>query len=653
MRKHCLALLIAATAVSAAWGIEVTTTPGALQSLVTDHSVTQLTIKGQIDARDLLFVADSLKQLTQVDMSTVDIVAYYDDKPLFSTTTLYPAKGLPTATFAGKPLTNVLLPADLLTIGEAAFAGCDKLAAIDIPAQVDSIGGYAFSACTALTSVTLPASLSFLGNGAFAHCSALTAVTVASGGRLNHVGEEAFMDCNKLTTLSLGTNVVTIGHSAFAGTGLQALDLSAASKLATVGDWAMVNTNIANVKLPASVKSIGTGAMLYLPALTTVNMPDALQAVSDYLLTGSEQVNVIGALPEGLQTIGDLAFYNLNNLTSLRLPGTLNYIGTLAMAGMTSLEEITSAATTPPALGDNVWQGVDQPSVTLKVPLNSIELYGEAEQWQEFFIAPMAILGDVNGDGEVNVADISALVAVVMKTSTFPENYGRADINGDGEVGVADLTALVALVMSIKAPAVYPDVDDTITIDEVAIRPGETRDVAVRLTNSGNYNAMQFDLELPTGLSLAEAQVAGTHKVATDNDGRRVVVYSMTNDQLPADQVLTLRVTADRMLATDAEIVAENIVLADANNAAHYAPTAKAAVNNITGVNDLNDRADKVWAASGLIHIDAQEPGVAQIVAMNGTSVDVNVAAGHNQVEMPNGFYVVRIAGKSHKVVVD
>ena len=50
-----------------------------------------------------------------------------------------------------------------------------------------------------------------------------------------------------------------------------------------------------------------------------------------------------------------------------------------------------------------------------------------------------ALLGDVNGDGIVNVSDVTALVNVILST----ENYENCDINGDGTINVSDVTELV------------------------------------------------------------------------------------------------------------------------------------------------------------------------------------------------------------------
>lgn len=59
--------------------------------------------------------------------------------------------------------------------------------------------------------------------------------------------------------------------------------------------------------------------------------------------------------------------------------------------------------------------------------------------------APLA--GDVNNDGEVNIADINAVIRVIMVDSTDEETTHRADVNGDGEVNVADINTVIAIIL--------------------------------------------------------------------------------------------------------------------------------------------------------------------------------------------------------------
>ena len=58
---------------------------------------------------------------------------------------------------------------------------------------------------------------------------------------------------------------------------------------------------------------------------------------------------------------------------------------------------------------------------------------------------PFGRLGDVNGDGEVTIADVTTLVNVILGKLTTSE---AADVNRDGYVTIADVTILVNLILN-------------------------------------------------------------------------------------------------------------------------------------------------------------------------------------------------------------
>ena len=57
------------------------------------------------------------------------------------------------------------------------------------------------------------------------------------------------------------------------------------------------------------------------------------------------------------------------------------------------------------------------------------------------------ILGDVNGDGEVNIADVTALITKVLKGNTNASDCPAGDLNGDDTLNIADVTSLITKVL--------------------------------------------------------------------------------------------------------------------------------------------------------------------------------------------------------------
>jgi len=63
-------------------------------------------------------------------------------------------------------------------------------------------------------------------------------------------------------------------------------------------------------------------------------------------------------------------------------------------------------------------------------------------------ITPATILkGDVNGDGEINIADINALIDIIL--SSEGSVNASDDVNEDGEVNIADINAVIDLILNL------------------------------------------------------------------------------------------------------------------------------------------------------------------------------------------------------------
>jgi hypothetical protein len=56
--------------------------------------------------------------------------------------------------------------------------------------------------------------------------------------------------------------------------------------------------------------------------------------------------------------------------------------------------------------------------------------------------------GDVNGDNEVNIADVTALIDYLLSQDSSYINVDNADVYQDQEVNIADVTALIDYLLS-------------------------------------------------------------------------------------------------------------------------------------------------------------------------------------------------------------
>lgn len=76
--------------------------------------------------------------------------------------------------------------------------------------------------------------------------------------------------------------------------------------------------------------------------------------------------------------------------------------------------------------------------------LDDIKLY-YSDSWPE---EPDALLGDVDGDGEVTIIDVNVLVDIVLGETVDDNVLSRADVNGDKEITVADINTLINIILN-------------------------------------------------------------------------------------------------------------------------------------------------------------------------------------------------------------
>ena len=56
------------------------------------------------------------------------------------------------------------------------------------------------------------------------------------------------------------------------------------------------------------------------------------------------------------------------------------------------------------------------------------------------------VAGDVNGDGEVNIADVNAVINIILGDDSSGID---GDVNGDNEVNIADVNSIIAIILGL------------------------------------------------------------------------------------------------------------------------------------------------------------------------------------------------------------
>lgn len=264
--------------------------------------------------------------------------------------------------------------------------------------KVTAIGSYAFENCTGVTEVNLPSTITEIGNGAFYGCTGLTGINLPNS--LYYIGESAFSNSG-LRSISIPESVYQLGWNVFYSC-----------------------ESLTEVTLPNSITSL-LGTFRFCTALTTINIPSSVTLLNN-------------------------TFAGCTSLKDITIPNSVTLITNQAFYNCDGLKDITCLSLTPARVNhsDCFYSVLDLYANTLlHVPAEAIDAYRNADVWKLFnniIGFGENLPGDMNGDGEVNIADINAIISNILSSSQ-DLHY---DINGDGEVNIADVTAIIDIILS-------------------------------------------------------------------------------------------------------------------------------------------------------------------------------------------------------------
>ena len=278
-----------------------------------------------------------------------------------------------------------VIPSSVVSMASSAFRG-SRLTGITIPDGVTSIGRDGFYDCSLLASIILPSGITSIEYSMFQNCSSLTEITIPTG--VTSINGSAFRNCSLLAEITIPAGVTSIGTYAFSGcSGISSIDVEVGNLYYTSVDGVLFNADQTQIvaypsgkpgyySIPDSVTSIDSSAFRDCDALTGITMPDWLTSLYafdgcsglesidveaghpeyssiDGVVFNTDQTELIKypqgkpgvySVPDGVTSIGNLAFGYCNSLSGITFPSSLTHMGGWAFRWGTSLPSITIPA---------------------------------------------------------------------------------------------------------------------------------------------------------------------------------------------------------------------------------------------------------------------------------------------------------------------
>jgi len=314
-------------------------------------------------------------------------------------------------TFANSDLRSITIPGKVTKIGAVAFFGCPDLHDVVLPEGLQSIGEGAFMSAgffPGYLNINLPSTLTKLGNGAFMGTE-IHSVTIPNS--LDTIPMQAFAMCMKLQHVTIPNTVKSIGGLAF-----------------------YANNSLKSITIPNSVSHIGYGAFMWCDVLDTVAIGDGIKHIGEWAfgkLDASFYEDLITTIEQAMDSVDNADIDEL-------IEYWREYISEI-IGDIHPISSVTCAAATPPVLESSAF-AASYNWAKLIVPQGSLNQYKDATEWKKFLFINEDNPNDVNGDGEVNIADVNCIIDAICGSEY---SSPRLDANHDGEVNIADINAII------------------------------------------------------------------------------------------------------------------------------------------------------------------------------------------------------------------
>ena len=367
--------------------------------------------------------------------------------------------------------------------------------------EVNGIGVSAFRGCTGLVSLTFEGHVAFFNKYAFVGATGLKELVLSESQRtaFTFSNNRMFDECYKTNTILYVPEAKVAAFSTNEiGTCFKAVMSLESREIISVDDnnvlvvEHLTGKNNNQVVLPVGLKNdkqiTGLQFDLYLPEGMTV----ATNARGKMLIEATDRMdgnfsissNTIGNFVRvtGYSPDGDAFTGNEGDILNI----TLNIGEDVADGDYTVrikdivLSDVTNTEYHPADIGATV----------------TVKSY---------------VIGDVDNSGAININDVVCIINYILNKSNGTFIAEAADVDGSGTININDVVTLINryILMKGNAPSLIAKTlrramadDNYLHLANITIKPGETQEVQLLMTNTNEAKAIQGNIKLPAGLSF-------------------------------------------------------------------------------------------------------------------------------------------------------
>ena len=344
---------------------------------------------------------------------------------------------------------NTIIPQNVTSIAQYAFAGLKGLKSFSLPNTVTRIEEYAFVATRNLTDVRFSDSLTFIGDFAF-YNSGLTTIKLPNS--LRHIGDFAFLFCGD-------------SPSYFPG------PLTLPDSMDYMGRGAFWNSKISSAVIPRNLKSIREGTFFNCKFLTTITIPETVTNIADSAFLGCESLSDINIQGSSLQRIGHSAFKDCESLSSINVPNSvkeicdsaflrcrsLSYVNippTLSFLGSAFKSSHIRSVNLPPNLTEIRDETFSYTGLESVIIPNSVKRIGKSAFAYCWKLDSIKFSNGLESIGDNAFANNSKLTSVILPNSLKTIGY-RAFSNDEDSHRILNTVVIPAGVEEIGSGAFY------------------------------------------------------------------------------------------------------------------------------------------------------------------------------------------------------